>query len=57
MNVLGMSHSHILKIYLNPKTKIGCKSEISLILTYSKAKDKIIKEIHEILQSVDDTYA
>ncbi len=53
INNLGVNNQGQLKLYLNHKTKIGCKSDLPLIVLYSQAKDKIMKEIIETCRDVD----
>ncbi len=40
---LGISREEKVKLYVSPKSKMGIKQELTLLLGYNHAKDKIMK--------------
>lgn len=50
---LGICENEKLKLYISPRSKMGIKAEIHLIVTYNQAKDRIIKEVQQVLQQIE----
>jgi hypothetical protein len=46
MDNLGLTEKEKLKVYMNAKCRMGHKTELSLINTYSQSKDRILNELH-----------
>jgi hypothetical protein len=43
MLTLGISHNEKVKLYLNPRSKMGIKSELFLISQYGQAKERVLR--------------
>lgn len=42
---LGVTSSEKLKLYLNPRSKMGIRSELFLISHYGQAKEKVLRQL------------
>lgn len=48
-----MSEDEKLRIYISPRSKMGIKSEVQLIVVYNHSKDKIMKELQAIYERLE----
>jgi hypothetical protein len=52
LQTLGVTPAEKLKLYLNPRSKMGIRSELFLISNYTQAKERIIRELQAELELI-----